>query len=417
MDMGRPDRLLFVITHAHFTSPLLWDVTSITTYLTASTIYLYLPLIPDLALLRDRVTGWRHRLYRALALGWQGTARQQQALNRGIAVMAVLVIPIAVSVHTVVSWVFGMTIQPLWHSSIFGPYFVMGAIYSGIGALILAMGVIRRAYGLGAYLKPVHFRHLGSLLLVLNMLWFYFTFAEHITVFYGKEPHEMRVFNEHLIGRFAPAFWTMVGLMTVVFLILVAERLPVFVPRPGSRGRPGATLARLAATAGGVALAAWLFVRPLPGLAQMTGAYEPARGLAALQAVAEHGTRLHLERAEGLLVLILVTALWWQPIKRHPVGAVLYASGLVMIGMWLERLVIVVPTLVNPRLPFPRGVYHPTWVEWSLFAGAGAAFVLLYALFTKLFPIVSIWEVKEGREQAIRATEERIKEYLPAIST
>ena len=332
LDMGRPDRLLLVITDAHFVSPLLWDVTAVGVYLTASTVYLYLPLIPDIALLRDRVTDWRQPLYRALAVGWQGTPRQVRVLDRGIAVMAVAVIPIAVSVHTVVAWVFSMTVQPLWRSSIFGPYFVMGAIYSGIAALILAMGVIRRAYGLRGYLRAVHFRHLGTLLLVMNLLWFYFVFAEHLTVFYGKDPHEMRVFTEHLAGGYAPVFWTTVGLMTLVFLILVVDRLP------------------------------------------------------------------------------------FDVLRRHSIGASVMAASLVTVGMWLERLVVVVPSLVNPRLPYARGLYRPTWIEWALLAGAVAAFLLLYVLFTKLFPIVSIWEVKEGRERALPETEERIKTYLPAPS-
>lgn len=416
MDMGRPDLLFYVVWYAHFSSPLLWDVVSIAIYLGASTVYLYLPLIPDIALLRERVTDWRRPLYRALALGWQDTPQQVRLLNRAIAVMAVLVIPVAVAVHTVVAWVFSMTIQPLWHSSIFGPYFVMGAIYSGISALILAMGVIRRGYHLEAYLKPVHFRHLGSLLLVLNLLWFYFALAEHITVFYGKEPHEMQVLNEHLIGRYAPAFWAMVGLMTVVFIILVAERLPVFVPRVGAPpGRIG-TVIRASATAGGFALALWLFGRPVPTAPDVPSLVGPARGVFMIDVEAAHLMMLHLERGAGVLVLALITLVWWQQIKRHPIAAVMMASALVAVGMWLERLVIVVPSLINPRLEYERGLYQPTWVEWSLLAGSLAAFLLLYVLFTKLFPIVSIWEVKEGRERAIPETEERIREYLPTPS-
>jgi Ni/Fe-hydrogenase subunit HybB-like protein len=332
MDMGRPDRLFMVITDAHFSSPLLWDVTAVGVYFAASAIYLYLPLIPDIALLRDRVADWRQPLYRALALGWRGTPGQVRRLDRGIAVMAIAVIPIAISVHTVVAWVFSMTVQPLWRSTIFGPYFVMGAIYSGIAALMLAMGVIRRVYRLSAYLKAVHFRYLGTLLLVMNLLWFYFVFAEHLTVFYGKDPHEMRAFNDHLLGWFAPAFWVMVGLMALAFLILTVDRLPV------------------------------------------------------------------------------------ERLRRHSVGASVTAAALVTVGMWLERFLIVLPTLVTPRLPFERGLYRPTWIEWALLAGSVAAFLLLYVIFTKLFPIVSIWEVKEGRARALRETEERIKTYLPAPS-
>jgi molybdopterin-containing oxidoreductase family membrane subunit len=128
MDLGRPDRMLNIIRYSQFKSPLLWDVSSITVYLTASSIYLFLPLIPDIALLRDYGGKWKW-FYRIFALGWSGTERQHRLLEKGIAFMAILVIPIAVSVHTVVSFVFAMTIQPMWHSAIFGPYFVAGAIF------------------------------------------------------------------------------------------------------------------------------------------------------------------------------------------------------------------------------------------------------------------------------------------------
>ena len=160
MDLGRPDRMLNIIQYPQFGSPLLWDVSSITVYFTSSSIYLYLPLIPDIALLRDHAGKWRW-FYRILALGWKGTERQQRILEKAIAFMAILVIPVAISVHTVVSFVFAMTIQPMWHSAIFGPYFVAGAIFSGIAALIVAMNVIRRVYHLEDYLRPVHFNNLG----------------------------------------------------------------------------------------------------------------------------------------------------------------------------------------------------------------------------------------------------------------
>ena len=180
IDLGRPDRALNIILHSQFRSPLLWDVSSITVYLTASSIYLFLPLIPDIALLRDYGGKWKW-FYRTLAFGWNGTERQHRLLEKAIAVMAIAVIPIAVSVHTVVSFVFAMTIQPMWHSAIFGPYFVAGAIFSGIAALIVAMNVIRKVYHLEDYLRPIHFNYLGILLLVMTLLWFYFTFG----IYYG----------------------------------------------------------------------------------------------------------------------------------------------------------------------------------------------------------------------------------------
>jgi len=323
IDLGRPDRLLNVIYYGRFQSPLLWDVVSITTYLTASSIYLYIPLIPDIALLRDRVTGIRHWFYRILALGWQGTERQYKWLERAISIMAVMVIPIAVSVHTVVSYVFAMTIQPMWHSAIFGPYFVVGAIYSGIAALIIAMAIIRRVYHLEEYLRPVQFDYLGILLLVMTCLWLYFTFCEYLTVLYGAEPVHMRVFYAKITGRYAPQFWAMVLTCFVIPFIILAN---------------GKT--------------------------------------------------------------------------RNITGCVI-ASISVTIGMWLERFTIVVPTLINPRLPYERGIYTPSWVEWFILAGCFSFFTLLYMIFTKFFPIVSIWEVREGREKSIAEVEERLKTYFP----
>jgi molybdopterin-containing oxidoreductase family membrane subunit len=96
-----------------------------------------------------------------------------------------------------------------------------------------------------------------------------------------------------------------------------------------------------------------------------------------------------------------------------PIGKVLTASITVIVGMWLERFTIVVPTLSFPRLPFPEGVYAPTWVEWGLMAGSFGLFSLFYLIFTKFFPIISIWEIREGREVGIREVEERLLTYLP----
>lgn len=324
MDLGRPDRMFNIIKYSQFRSPLLWDVSSITVYLTASSIYLFLPLIPDIALLRDHGGKWRW-FYRIFALGWNGTERQHHLLEKGIAFMAILVIPVAVSVHTVVSFVFAMTIQPMWHSAIFGPYFVAGAIFSGIAALIVAMNVIRKVYHLEDYLRPVHFNNLGILLLVMTLLWFYFTFTEYLTVYYGGEPLHMTIFWEKFTGRFAPYFWGM------------------FV---------------------------FCFVIPLPILSLRK--------------------------------------------TRTPFGT-LIASISIVIGMWLERFVIVVPTLTNPRVPNDLIIYSPTWVEWSIFAGCISFFILLYMIFTKVFPIISIWEVREGREKSMAEVQERIRTYLPGI--
>jgi len=321
VDMGRPDRLLNVIWYGRYQSPLLWDATSITAYLTASSIYLYVPMIPDIAMLRDRGTSPKF-FYEVLAMGWRGTARQKRILSRAISILAVMVIPIAVSVHTVVAFVFSMTLQPGWHSTVFGPYFVVGAIFSGIAALLLAMIAFRWAYGLHAYLKEVHFNYLGILLLIMSLLWFYFTFVEYLTTYYGGEPDELAVFFQKWTGPYAVYFWAM-GVCNFLIPVLILS-----------------------------------FRRSIP--------------------------------------------------------AVGIASVFVLIGMWLERFVIIVPTLSRPRLPeLATGHYLPSWLEWGELFGSFCMFALIYVLFTRLFPIVSIWEIREGREEGLHDVESRLKSYLP----
>ncbi len=322
LDLGRPDRMLHLFTEGRLQSPLLWDVTSITAYFAASTVYLYLPMIPDIAILRDRGTRPRW-LYEFLAWGWRGTEHQKKVLERAINILMVMVIPIAISVHTVISFIFSMTIQPGWHSTIFGPYFVVGAIFSGIAALLIVMIAFRKAFDLGKYLKLIHFQYLSTLLLIMSFLWFYFTFAEYLTGFYGHEPNEMRVFLYKFTGDYAPWFW-MMGICN--FLIPVV-----------------------------------ILVNP----------------------------------------------------KTKKIPGILIASISVVIGMWLERLIVVVPSLANPRLPYPTGIYIPSLTEWSLFAGGVAVFVLAFMLFAKLFPLISIWEIQEGREKSVHAVAERLKSYLP----
>lgn len=326
IDLGRPDRLLNVFHSGRLQSPLLWDVTSITAYFAASTVYLFLPLIPDVALLRDRSKkrGW---FYTFLSWGWKGTPGQWKVLHRAINIMMIVVIPIAVSVHTVISYIFAMTLQPGWHSTIFGPYFVVGAIFSGIGALFMVMIIFRKAFHLEAYLKVIHFQQLSKLLLVMSILWSYFTFCEYLTGAFGGEPRELLTILFKMRGPFAPFFWFMVFCNFVGPVALLSNR------------------------------------------------------------------------------------------KTRTIPGIFIASAMVVTGMWLERLIIVVPTLENPALPFPHTMYVPTLTEWSLLAAAVAAFIMGFMLFAKLFPIISVWEVQEGRVLSVKETAERVEQYLPAEGT
>ncbi len=215
IDMGRPDRILNVIFHARLQSPILWDVLSISTYLTGSLIYLYVAMIPDLALMRDlaeerQMRPWRVRLYTRLAIGFTPTPAKVRRLDIALATMAVIIIPVAVSVHTVVSWVFSMTLRPGWHSTIFGPYFVVGAIYSGTAAIILAMAIFQKAYHLDKYLTKDHFRKLGNLLLALSIIYIYFTGCEYLTAWYGGVSAEQRLLQLLMgSGNYGPLFLLM----------------------------------------------------------------------------------------------------------------------------------------------------------------------------------------------------------------
>ncbi|MEW5717300.1 MAG: NrfD/PsrC family molybdoenzyme membrane anchor subunit [Chloroflexota bacterium] len=228
IDMGRPDRILNMVFFGRYQSVFLWDLTCIGIYFLSSITYLYLPMIPDFARMRDKladVARWRKWLYNFAALGWKGNHEQHRRLEIAIAIMAIAIIPIAVSVHTVVSWIFGMTVQPMWHSTIFGPYFVVGAIFSGIATLFIAMAIMRKVLHLEPWLTEKQFNYLGLLFLVMSAFWCYFTFSEYLTTIYGALTHEMHVADAKLYGEYGWAFWLMILCNAVVpFAILLWRR-------------------------------------------------------------------------------------------------------------------------------------------------------------------------------------------------
>jgi len=223
VDMGRPDRLLYIFRHGRIQSPIVWDVLSISTYLMGCVLYFFIPMIPDLALLAERpgIAPWRRWLYRKLALGWTGTKEQKRLLEKAISVMAIIIIPLAVSVHTVVSWIFAMTLRPGWDSSIFGPYFVIGAIYSGAAAVIFSMWVLRRIFRLEDYVQPMHFRNLGLLLLSFSLLYLYFNINEYLTAGYKLEGMERQLISRLFVGEYAWAFWSVQAIGVFIPLLLM----------------------------------------------------------------------------------------------------------------------------------------------------------------------------------------------------
>ncbi len=191
-------------------SPLLWDLTAILTYLTCSILFAYIALMPDIAMARDRlIKGWRHRFFAILGLGWRGTEREWSTQEIALNVFGYGIIPVMFSVHTIVSWDFAMAIQPSWHSSIFGPYFVVGALFSGTGAVLIALIILRKSLHLEYFLRAEHFNGLAMFLLLLSLTWDYFYFNDYIVPWYGGEPVEKVMMGVLSHGWAAPLWYLM----------------------------------------------------------------------------------------------------------------------------------------------------------------------------------------------------------------
>jgi molybdopterin-containing oxidoreductase family membrane subunit len=188
--IGRLDRLYFLFIHPRIQSPITWDVIAICTDLVGCFIYLYLSFIQDFAILRDyadlNVPKWKKKLYKTLSLGYSGTERQQKVLSDARTIMAAMIIAIAIIVYSVLAWIFGVTLQPGWHSTIFGPYFVIAAVFSGTGLLIILMWIFRKVYHLEQYITKRHFVNVGVLLTVIAAFYGYFTFSDYLTKWYGS---------------------------------------------------------------------------------------------------------------------------------------------------------------------------------------------------------------------------------------
>lgn len=326
--VGRPDRLWEIMVGPQFASPIVWDFAAITTYLVATIFFLYLPLIPDLATARDRVgggaRGFRPWLYRTFALGWRDEPRQRRRLEVAVGALAVLIIPLAVSVHSVLAWAFSMTSRPGWHSTIFGPYFVIAALYSGVALVILFAAIFRRAYRLEAFIGLRHFVSLAKLMGILGVAYLYFTFSELLTAGYVRTREEASVVAVLVEGPYAPWFWAF-----MVFGLFVPI-LVAFVP-------------------------------------------------------AAQRTRL-----------------------------IVAAAGLAVVGMWLKRMLITLPSATAPLLGEGFGDVQLTWVPIVITVGATAAIPLGLLVLFRFIPIMSVDEMHhlaaEGAEMADEPTSQ------PALS-
>jgi Ni/Fe-hydrogenase subunit HybB-like protein len=289
----------------NFRSPLLFDVMAITTYLTGSLIFIYMGTIPDFAAVRDRTSGWRHKMYVLLSAGWRGTDTEWHRLRVAYTFLAVLIIPLAVSVHSIVSWDFAMSIVPGLHHTIFAPYFVVGAIYSGTAGIVTVMFLLRKYMSFEKYITEIHFDNLGKLLLALSLIWTYINVLELFTGWYSDTSAEIETLRYKLFGYYALLYWAMILFCAVAPLALISKRF------------------------------------------------------------------------------------------RTAFAPMLILSILINIGMYFERFLIVATSLSRQYLPDSWRLYTPSLVEISILIGSISLFATLFLLFVKIFPSVSIYEVKE----------------------
>jgi Ni/Fe-hydrogenase subunit HybB-like protein len=298
-----------------FRSPLTWDFFAISTYLTISALFWFTGLIPDVANVREVATGWRKKLYSIIAMGWQGSDRQWRHFSMAYLLLAGLATPLVLSVHSVVSWDFAMAQLPGWHSTIFAPYFVAGAIFSGVAMVLTLLIPMRWIMGLEDLITPWHLDNLAKVVLLTSLVVSYAYMVESFMTWYGQDPIEMMTFHMRYFGPWGWMFWVMVSCNCVIPLALFSPRIRV---------------------------------SPVP--------------------------------------LFIITIF-------------------VNIGMWFERFVIISGSLAVNFEPSQWGFWYPTLTEIGITVGSFAWFVMLFSLFARFMPIISMTELKEGitwLKQALR---------------
>jgi len=318
--VGRLERIPYILAFPRIQSPIVWDVIAILTDVFGAAIFLYVSFIEDFAILRDaenlQTAPWKKKMYRILSLGFTGTPKQKKILTFSRNVMAAMIIAIAIIVYSVLAWIFGVTLQPGWHSTIFGPYFVIAAVFSGVGLLIILMAIFRKIYHLEKYITLKHFVNLGIVLFVIAAFFGYFTFSDYLTKWYGSVKMD-KILIDKLFTEFRTYF-------------IFANYIGILTP----------------------------------------------------------------------LIIIAIPRL-------RTIRNITIAAAIALLALWVNRYIIIVPTLETPFLPIQDTrhdwlFYSPTWVEWSLTAAGIAVFGMLFMIISKLAPIVSISELEEAEEKNVQ---------------
>lgn len=312
--MGRPERLYYLLLHGRIQSPIVWDVIVIVTYSVLSILFLFIPLLPGITICRDRLVNkpkWQMWMYRTLNLGWKGTPEQWKIVKKSIKILAIMIIPVGISIHTVTAWLFASTLRAEWDSTNFGAYFVSGAFLLGVAAVIVTTFCFRKFYKLEKYLTEKHFDVLGQTLVFFAFVYLYFNINEYLVPAYKMSSLHANHLIESFTGENSWMFW-LVG----IFGIFIPAFGPIF----------------------------RTIRKPVP------------------------------------LMIIAV---------------------FVVIAAWFKRFIIVIPGLSHPYLPIqdvPHAWRHyvPSLVEMTVVMGIFAAMLLFITLFSRFFPIISIWEVAEG---------------------
>lgn len=201
---------------------------AVITFLVGSVLFLYMSLIKDFSVYRDaglNIPKWKQKLYKILATGYRGAASQKRHLIISQNLLAIIMIPLSIVVASILSWIFGMTLRPGWHSTIFGPYFVLGALYSGVGVVIVVMWLYRRLYKLEHYFTDNIFKKMGYIMMVLAAGYGYFTFSEYFTGWFSSEKWESELINK----LFNPAdygWWTLFANFAGILLPMIIVGIP-----------------------------------------------------------------------------------------------------------------------------------------------------------------------------------------------
>ena len=298
-----------------FRSPLVWDVFAVSTYFTISLLFWYTGLVPDLATLRDSARNrWAKMIYGMLALGWRGSARHWKRYESAYLFLAGLATPLVLSVHTVVSFDFSIAILPGWHATIFPPYFVAGAVFSGFAMVLILAIPIRRVYGLQDVITMRHLDNCAKVMLATGLIVAYGYFAEVFFSWYGANPYEKYITWNRAHGPYAAVYWATI-----------------------------------------------------------------------------------------LCNVVIPQLLWLRKVRFSPVR-LFFVSLVVLMGMWFERVMIVVISLHHDFLPSSWGIYIPTRWDWAIFFGTIGFFLAAFLLFIRLLPMISIFEmrhlVRETTEEA-----------------